>query len=187
MIDRVEFFKTLAELRTDEVVIGTMMAKFWLPGLCPHPLNLRTSAAMGYTSSVALGLAIGSPERKVVVLDGDGSLLMNLGTLVTIAERSPANLIHIVLENGLYELPGRVKLPAADKISLCGFARAAGWTKVYEFDEAGPLREHLGKILREPGPAFVDLKIAPGPRGPAPGTSELDMIRGLEKALQGQC
>ena len=68
---------------------------------------------MGLGSSHALGLALGRPDKRVLVLDGDGSLLMNLGTLVTIAEVAPRNLIHFVLENGTYEANGSHPTPGA--------------------------------------------------------------------------
>lgn len=183
MMNRAEVFKILAEFRTDEIVVSTMGATRWWAHLSPSPLNFQCTGAMGYAPSVGLGLALGCPEKRVVVLNGDGSLLMNLGTLVTIANQSPSNLIHFVLENGLYELPGKVPIPGVDKISLCGFARAAGLTKVYEFDDLRDLREHITAIMHEPGPIFVDLKVAPG-SSPRLMSSEFDMAREIEKALE---
>ena len=117
---------------------------------------------MGQGSSHGLGFAIGVPERRVWVLDGDGSLLMNLGTLVTIAEAAPENLIHFVFENGTYEANGAHPIPGAGAMSFAGVATAAGILNVHEFSELDALREALPEILTSPGPTFVDLKVVRG-------------------------
>ncbi len=184
MMSRVEILKTVAEFRTDEVVIFTMSAMKEWTQLSPSPLNFQVSGAMGYASSVGLGVALACPDKKVIVLDGDGSLLMNLGTLVTIANMSPPNLVHIVLENGVYELPGNVPIPAKDKVSLSGFARDAGLSKVNEIDNLLDFRERLPALLREPGPIFVDLKVTPGPKELLTKQSPSDLARAMEKALR---
>ncbi len=184
MMNRTEVLKTLAEFRTDEIVVFTMTSMTEWPPLSPSSLNFQVSGAMGYASSVGLGLAMACPDRRVIVLDGDGSLLMNLGTLVTISNESPTNLIHCVLENGMYELPGQVPLPASGKLSLCGVARAVGLPKVYEFDNLNDLRERLPNLLHEPGPVFLGLKVALGPREPNKLAVEYDMAREIERALQ---
>ena len=119
---------------------------------------------MGQGSSHGLGFAIGVPERRVWVLDGDGSLLMNLGTLVTIAEAAPENLIHFVFENGTYEANGAHPIPGAGIVRLAGIAREAGIRNVHEFSEPEALAEALPDILTAPGPTFVDLKVVPGGR-----------------------
>ena len=79
-----------------DLVVAVYQSCFdWL-ALCPRDLNYVSTGAMGQASSHALGLAIGSPERQVIVLDGDGSLLMNLGSLVTIATVRPKHFLHFV-------------------------------------------------------------------------------------------
>src|SRR5476649_1270187 len=95
--------KVLARHRGDAVVVATYQAAFDWMRIAPHALNYVSIGAMGQASSHALGLALGRPDRRVIVLDGDGSLLMNLGTLVTIAAAAPRNLLHFVCENGVYE------------------------------------------------------------------------------------
>lgn len=184
MMTRAEALRAVAELRTDEVVIFTMSAMNEWPKLSPSPLNFQVSGAMGYASSVGLGLALACPDKKVIVLDGDGSLLMNLGTLVTIANVSPPNLVHIVLENGLYELPGQVPLPGVGKADIGGFARAAGITKVCQIDDLHDFREKMADFIREAGPIFVGLKVAPGPKQPLTTESASELARTLEKALR---
>jgi len=121
---------------------------------------------MGQGSSHALGLALGRPDKRVVVLDGDGSLLMNLGSLVTIANAAPKNLIHCVCENGTYETNGAVPIPGVNRLSFTALARAAGYPKSYEFDKLEDWEREVGKVLKEDGPILVDLKVTPGEQYP---------------------
>jgi thiamine pyrophosphate-dependent acetolactate synthase large subunit-like protein len=184
MMQRSELLRVIFEARTDEIVVTTMSAvKDWRR-LSSSPLDFHVAGAMGYASSVGLGLALAQPNRKVIVLDGDGSLLMNLGTLVTIADVQPENLIHFVLENQLYEVPGGIPLPGVGKHNLAAFARAAGLTRVHEFEQLADFREHVGAILREPGPTFASLRVARGPSEPLPPIRYAEMARNLERALK---
>jgi len=184
MMERGEVLQVISDARTDQIVVTTMSAiKEWAT-LSPAGLDFHVAGAMGYASSVGLGLALAQPDRRVLVLDGDGSLLMNLGTLVTIADVNPPNLVHFVLENELYEMPGRISLPGAGKYNMAGLARASGLTKVHEFDQLADFREHLHALLEERGPVFGSLKVAEGPRGPMPAISYVEMARNLEKALR---
>ncbi len=184
MMQRFEVLKAISELRTDEIVVATMSAiKDWSK-LSSSTLDFYVAGAMGYASSVGLGLTLAQPNRKVIVLDGDGSLLMNLGTLVTIAALQPDNLIHFVLENQLYEVPGGIPLPGVGKYNLAALARAAGFSKVYEFEQFTGFRKQVAPILREPGPIFVSLRVDKGPSEPFPALRYVEMARNLEKALK---
>ena len=184
MMQRSEVLKVIFENRTDEIVVATMSAiKDW-KRLSSSPLDFYVAGAMGYASSVGLGLSMAQANRKVIILDGDGSLLMNLRTLVTIAALQPKNLIHFVLENQLYEVPGGIPLPGVGRYNLGAFARAAGLTKVHEFDQLTDFHEHVGSILREPGPTFASLRVARGPSGPTPPTNYAEVARKLEKSLR---
>ena len=181
---RFESLKAISDLRADEVVVATMSAIGDWRKLSSSPLDFYVAGAMGYASSVGLGLALAKRNRKVIILDGDGSLLMNLGTLVTIADLQPDNLIHFVLENQLYEVPGGIPLPGVGKYNLAAFARAAGLSKVYEFDRFPDFREQAGPILKGPGPTFVSLRVDRGPSAPFPTIRYAEMARNLEKALK---
>ena len=182
-MQRSKLLEVISEVRTDEIVVATMSAiKDW-SRLSSGALDFYVAGAMGYASSVGLGLALAQAKRKVIVLDGDGSLLMNLGTLVTMVGVQPKNLIHFVLENRLYEVPGGIPLPAVGKYNLAALARAAG-LKVYEFDQLANFREHLGAILREQGPTFVSLKVDRGPSEPFAPIPYVEIARRLEKALK---
>ena len=94
------------------------------------PDHLDIVGCMGSASTIGLGIALARPERRVVVVDGDGSLLMQLGSLVTIAGAAPANLFHFVFENGVYETSGSQPLPAEGRFDLAEMARAAGYAHV---------------------------------------------------------
>src|SRR5215212_7801441 len=116
-----------------DIVLPVYSTAFdWL-SIRPSPLNYLAHGAMGLASSHALGLALGRPDKRVIVLDGDGSLLMNLGTLVSIAEAAPKNLYHFVMENGTYEANGGHPIPGRGAVSFAGLARSAGHKSVYEF------------------------------------------------------
>jgi sulfopyruvate decarboxylase subunit beta len=113
---------------------------------------------MGKASSIGLGIALARPERKVLVFDGDGSLLMNLGSLVTIAGLAPRNLIHFVFENGQYEVTGGQPIPGLGKLGFARMADGAGFARSYEFAELGAFTAALPEILAADGPTMVCLK-----------------------------
>ncbi|MBI3058269.1 MAG: thiamine pyrophosphate-binding protein [Deltaproteobacteria bacterium] len=166
MMKRDECLKVLARHRTSEIVVAVYKAAQEWIHISPSELNYTFVGAMGQASSHALGLALGRPDKRVIVLDGDGSLLMNLGSLVTIGDAAPKNLIHCVCENGTYETNGGVAVPGARRVSFTAIARAAGYPKSYEFDNLEEWDREVGRILREQGPILVDLKVAPGEEYP---------------------
>src|SRR5712692_1543802 len=126
MMKRDEMLKVLARHRKDEIVVAVYMAAQELTHIAPNDLDYTFTGAMGQGSSHALGLALGRPDKRVVVLDGDGSLLMNLGSLVTIGHAAPKNLVHCVCQNGTYESNGAVPIPGAGHFSFAAMERAAG-------------------------------------------------------------
>ena len=164
MMRRDEALQALARLRTDEIVVATYQAAFDWMRIAPHPLNYVSIGAMGVASSHALGLALGRPDRKVIVLDGDGSLLMNLGTLVTIAGAAPRNLVHFVCENGCYEANGSHPLP--NQVEFPAMARAAGIPHVFAFNDLATFTEALPGVLALDGPVFAALRVIPGEPSP---------------------
>ena len=181
MIDRDDLIEAVRTTVTDQVVVPVMSA---IKGWSSLPDYFFWCTAMGYGSSVGLGIALAQPDRKIIVLDGDGSLLMNLGSLVTIAELAPANLIHIVFENGLYELPGAVPLPGRGRFDLQAMARAAGLEKIRAYDELAPFTAGLTEMLDGEGPFFVSARVAPGSGKGLPKLTLVQMSRRLEQALR---
>lgn len=146
----------------DDIVVAVYQSCFdWL-ALNPRRLNYVAVGAMGQASSHALGLAMANPDRRVLVFDGDGSLLMNLGALVTIAAAAPANLYHFLFANRTYEVNGAHPLPGAEVVDFVGFAQAAGYAQARSFDDLDNFSDRLPGILREVGPQMTVLEVVPG-------------------------
>jgi phosphonopyruvate decarboxylase len=161
-------FRLLARLLPDDIVVSTYSSAFEWLAIRPHPLNYVAVGAMGLASSHALGLALALPERRIVVLDGDGSLLMNLGTLVTIAAAAPKNLVHFVSRNGSYEANGGHPIPAQQVLDLAGIAKSAGYRRAESFSALSAFADSVPALLGEPGPTFVELHLEPGDMPPKP-------------------
>ena len=117
--------------------------------------------AMSKGSSMALGLALAQPDRRVIVWDGDGGLLMNLGALVTIAGEAPSNLYHIVIDNGMYAMTGGQPVPNAGNVSYVDLAKAAGYVKTFAFDDLEEWVTGIGEALSEKGPVLIVMKAVP--------------------------
>lgn len=123
-------------------------------------------SAMGHAADLALGMALAVPDRKVICLNGDGSLLMNLGTLVTIAELAPRNLILIVLQNNVYEITGGQLIAGHRVTKFSELARAAGISQSYFWRSPEAVRQDVKEIWHAAGPIFACARIDPGNDGP---------------------
>jgi thiamine pyrophosphate-dependent acetolactate synthase large subunit-like protein len=177
--------------RGADVVITTMgAAREWLALGPLHPLDLVfVPSAMGHATSLGLGVALARPERRVIVLNGDGSMLMNLGSLVTITAERPANLVVVVCDNGAYEVTGAQPTPGAaagrakgDALDWVAMARAAGFTSVFQFGALDAWRDGIGGALAAEGPVFIHLTTladaaAGGPRSPGPAADRARAFR----------
>ena len=163
MIIKEEGLQLIANQRTDEVVVTTMGLTVPWGKISTHPLDYASvGSAMGHAADFALGIALAQPKKKVIVLNGDGSMLMCLGTLATITALNtpPLNYLLFVCDNGTYEVTGNQPVPAGNSdFSWTLIARGAGFDRVYEFDDLSALDEALPKIWNETGPTFVNLKI----------------------------
>jgi sulfopyruvate decarboxylase subunit beta len=180
----------IEEQRGDAVVLPTMTGgRGWRQVSHNESLDLPVGGAMGKTSSVALGIALARPDRKVVVIDGDGSLVMNLGTLVTIAGKAPENLYHFVLDNGVYAVTGGQPIPNAGGFSFKGLAEAAGYASAYEFDDLEELATSIEQVMSARGPVLVSIKTEPEVENtpiwerPRASRRTTDAIRDLVAAL----
>src|SRR5437764_1796251 len=139
---------------TTEQAIGAWRAAVAEPAN-EIPDHLDIVGCMGSASTIGLGIALARPERKVIVVDGDGSLLMQLGSLVTIAGAAPANLYHFVFENGVYETSGSQPLPGEGRFDLAEMARAAGYAHSARYAESNAFASVLPDLLRQRGPVFI--------------------------------
>ena len=161
-IKRDKALKVLAEHYPDGIVVPVYQAAFDWMGIRPHPLNYLCTGAMGQGSSHALGLALACPQERIVILDGDGSLLMNLGSLVTIGNQGPLNLLHIVCQNGIYEVNGEFPVPGGTEVDFASMALAAGYREAHAFSDLDSWSRSLPNILESPGPILVVLKVEAG-------------------------
>ena len=117
--------------------------------------------AMGGHAGFALGLALARPERKLVLFDSEGDILMSLGMLATIAEQAPANFYHFLLDNEVYATTGGQPVPNAKKLAYDKLALASGYPQAHAFEDIADLERGLPAILGRPGPVFVWLKVYP--------------------------
>jgi thiamine pyrophosphate-dependent acetolactate synthase large subunit-like protein len=117
---------------------------------------------MGHAADLALGIALAQPRRKVICLNGDGSMLMTLGTLVTIIHSGARNLILFVIQNDTYEITGNQPVPGASLTDYVTLARGAGFTKAHSFSRAEEYSACLPELLCEEGPVFISVRVGPG-------------------------
>ncbi|MGB0629632.1 MAG: thiamine pyrophosphate-dependent enzyme [Alphaproteobacteria bacterium] len=166
MMQRMACFGKIRDLRDGAIVVSTYTSAFEWHRVDPNPLNFVSVGAMGQASSHALGLAIGLPDQKIIVLDGDGSLLMNLSTLTTIANAAPKNLVHFVVENGTYEANGGHPTPARGTADFAGLASAAGYAEAHSYEGLNQFAADLPDLLAARGPVFAALKVEAGDAPP---------------------
>ena len=165
MIDQADLMKVIEKFRGDAVVVPTMRATVgWKEASNNIMRDVAISGAMGKASSFALGVCLSQPDTKVIVYDGDGSLIMNLGTLVTIANKSPKNLYHFVMDNGIYGTTGGQPVPGNGVTSYSGIAKEAGYANSYEFDDLEEFATQASQIFEQPGPVLVSIKTVPNIR-----------------------
>ena len=105
--------------------------------------------------------ALAQPDRKVVLFDSEGDILMSLGMLTTIAGQAPANFYHFLLDNEVYATTGGQPVPNAKNVKYDRLALAAGYTRAQAFDKLDDFDRALPEILGRPGPVFVALKVYP--------------------------
>jgi thiamine pyrophosphate-dependent acetolactate synthase large subunit-like protein len=163
----VDALHVLINLRQpDQIVITNQAsARVW-PQLAQHPLDFHYNpSTMGGAVPLALGLALAQPDRHALVVSGDGSLLMSLGALVTVAGTGVSNLTIVVLDNGRYEVTGGQKTPASGGVlDYPLLARAAGFPSAIAFSDLAAWQAGAAPALSAPGPRFISLKVAPTPR-----------------------
>ncbi|TLU71808.1 phosphonopyruvate decarboxylase [Lichenicoccus roseus] len=123
--------------------------------------HLYQVGSMGGASGMALGVAMTRPERRVVVLDGDGAALMKLGTLATIGAQHPPNLLHVLLDNGVHDSTGGQSTVSAS-VDFAGVALACGYAAAWSVDDASGFDQAMRAALDFEGPVLVHARIAPG-------------------------
>ena len=162
-----ELLAPLAAHRGDAVVITCMgITRPWAAYSQSELDFASADSAMGHTADLAIGLAIADSHRKVICLNGDGSMLMTLGSLVTAVQAQAANLVLIVVQNETYEITGNQPVPGAGRIDFTALARGAGFARVYYFEDPETYAGALPEVLTGPGPVFAAVRVEPGTEGP---------------------
>src|ERR1700730_8789477 len=201
VVNRFDLTKRLvAKLKNEEAVIGGIgNTNFDLWSAGHRPQNFYMLGSMGLAIPIALGVALAQPRRHVVALEGDGSLLMQLGWLATVAMLAAANLTIVVMDNGIYQITGAQPTPAATTADYVAIARGAGiassaWAADEEdFDRL--VAAALGQPRPQPksevsdfghslsgGPTFIAARID---REPAVATTERDPVQIRERFMRG--
>ncbi len=126
--------------------------------LCERERNFYMIGSMGLGSPIGLGLAIAQPRQKVVVFDGDGNVLMNLGGLATVATQRPANFHHVVFDNEVYASTGNQPTQSSE-VDLDAVASAVGYARVERIEALDELRDRAAGFTASPGPSFHLIKI----------------------------
>lgn len=162
----IKYEDSIAEInrhREDAVCVTTMtQTKYWYAVSERSDLDIGISNGMSKASSVGLGIALGAPDRRVLVLDGDGSLLMNLGSMVTVAGQAPENYCHFVFNNGIYAVTGGQPVPGRS-VDYVGLAKSSGYRDARRFDDLESLASELPRLMTQSGPTLIEIATVPEP------------------------
>jgi len=163
MLDKYTCLKKMATRRTDEVIVSTMSVAMPWAELSDGPLDFASvESGMGHAADFAYGLAMARPERRVITLNGDGSTLMCLGTLVTMAQRPLPNFTLVITDNGTYEVTGNQPVPGAGLTDYAAIARGAGLQRVHTIEDEEQFDQMLPLHFEGEGPLVIVWKIERG-------------------------
>ncbi|MCI0642650.1 MAG: thiamine pyrophosphate-dependent enzyme [Gemmataceae bacterium] len=182
MMSQRQALEVLARHRGDRIVITTMSSIGIWPEFSNSPLDFAyIPSAMGHAPSLGLGLALAQPKRGVLVVNGDGCMLMNLGVLVTLAHH-PANVYLLVFDNGIYEVTGGQPHAGAKHADFAQLARGAGIQRVYSFSTLEEWQAGAANALSGPGPVVVWLKVEARmgqktPKAPLPMAEQISRLQ----------
>jgi phosphonopyruvate decarboxylase/sulfopyruvate decarboxylase subunit beta len=156
-----EAFKEIIPLLTDEPAIHANGY------ICRESFNIKDRkenfymiGSMGLASSIGLGVAINRPDQKTIIIDGDGNVLMSMGTLAMIAAVAPKNLLHIVIDNETYESTGRQR-SLSNSVSLEKVAQSTGYLQTKKVTNKNHIKEAFQELMRKDGPSFLLIKVEP--------------------------
>jgi sulfopyruvate decarboxylase subunit beta len=175
-----DVLEVVAGQRGQRIVISTMASVPVWHRLSDRPLDFSfMPSAMGHGPALALGLALAQPDHGVVLLNGDGSMLMNLGSLVTLAQ-NPAPVYLLIIDNAMYEITGGQSVAGAGRTDFAMIARGAGIGRVYSFDDASAWRAQAAEVLNGPGPVVAVFKVI-GRMGQQTPTIPMPMSKQIER------
>jgi thiamine pyrophosphate-dependent acetolactate synthase large subunit-like protein len=184
IVNRFELTKRLvAKLKNEEAVVGGIgNTNFDLWSAGHRPQNFYMLGSMGLAIPIAFGVALAQPHRHVIALEGDGSLLMQLGCLITIAAQQPKNLTMVIMDNGLYQITGGQPTPAAGTADYVALARAAGLTKCAWAGDEEDFDKLIEAALTGGGPTFIAARID---NKPGVGTTDRDPAQIRHRFMMG--
>ena len=184
VMNRFELTKRLVgQLKHEEAVIGGIgntNFDLWCAG--QRPQNFYMLGSMGLAIPIALGVAIAQPKRHVIALEGDGSLLMQLGCLATVAAQAPKNLTIVVWDNGIYQITGGQKTASAETADLVALARGAGIVNSHWAADEDEFERLFAGALKQGGPSLIAARIDDKP---GVGTTERDPVQIRERFMRG--
>lgn len=159
-LNRREVVRRLLADRGDLLVVAGLGAPAWdVTAAGDHPLTFPLWGAMGGAAMVGLGLALARPRRRVLVVTGDGEMLMGLGSLATIGVQRPGNLAVVVLDNERYGETGMQPTHTAHGVDLAGVAKAAGFASVMRVTSMAGVARLAAAVRRGRGPVFAQVKV----------------------------
>ena len=184
VMNRFELTKrVVGKLKRDEAVIGGIgNANFDLWACGQRPQNFYMLGSMGLTIPIALGVAIAQPRRHVIALEGDGSLLMQLGCLATVAVRAPKNLTIVLWDNGVYQITGSQPTASAATADLIAIARGAGIANSAWAADEDDFDRLVAAALNDGGPSLIAARVD---GKPAVATTDRDPVRIRANFMQG--
>jgi thiamine pyrophosphate-dependent acetolactate synthase large subunit-like protein len=185
MMQMADILKTFKEYRGDAIVVPGKGLRYWA-GMTTRPeLDVAlVPTAMGGRAAFAFGLALAQPQRKVLLFDSEGDMMMGLNILPTIAEHAPKNFYHFLLDNECYATTGGQPVPNAKKIAYDVVARGAGYARTFSYDNLESFQINVERILSGPGPVFVALKILPEIENEPIGQRKRFVTRSREQVRQ---
>ena len=164
-LDRRKVVADVLKRRGDALVVPGLGAPTWdCAAVDDHPLTFYSWGGMGGCAMMGLGLALAQPRRRVLVITGDGDMLMGLGSLATIAVQSPRNMVVIVLDNEAFGETGMQPTHTRHGVDLPGMAKAAGFRSTGTIYTASQLQSWIPRFYRQPGPVFPPSRSRPGAR-----------------------
>ena len=175
--------RLVAKLKKEEAVVGGIghtHFDLWAAG--PRPQNFYMLGSMGLAAPIALGVAMAQPQRQVFALEGDGSLLMQLGALGTIAAVKPKNLAVIVWDNGAYQITGAQPTLTANTVDLVAIAKGAGIERSTWATDEAHFEALVDLALQDDGPLFV---CARTDNQPPAGVTERDANKIRTRFMEG--
>lgn len=161
-LHRRDVVKALLEDRGRLLVVAGLGSSAWdCAAAGDHPLTFPLWGAMGSACMIGLGLALAQPERRVLVVTGDGEMLMGLGSLATLGAQRPGNLAVVVLDNERYGETGMQKTHTAYGVDLAAAARACGFVKARVIRKSAEIAAMRSDVYRSRGPLLLQVKVSP--------------------------